>query len=73
MAKRNPSSDNQMTMAIFFGKAEAASQPTDWRKWPEPYRSISSRMLRSKVKFAPSDFVNATEKYLLANIGYANC
>jgi hypothetical protein len=73
MAKRNPNSDNQLTMAILFGKDEASNQPTNWRKWPEPYRSIYSRMLRNKVKFACSDFVNATEKYLLANIEYVNC
>lgn len=53
MAKRNPASQHQMTMGILFGR-KADQMPTDWTQWPEPQRSIYSRMLSKKYCFVNS-------------------
>ena len=52
--KRNPNSKHQQLMTVLFGEADAAKQPTAWRKWPEPYRSIYSRMLASRLQLVDS-------------------
>ena len=52
--KRNPNSQHQQLMAVLFGEADAAKQPTAWRKWPEPYRSIYSRMLAGRLQLVDS-------------------
>ena len=44
---RSADSMHQKIMTVLFGSAEAAKQPTTWSKWPEPQRSIYSRMFAS--------------------------
>ena len=53
--KRNPNSHHQRLMAVLFGKKEAAKLPTAWRLWPEPYRSIYSRMFASRQQLVDSE------------------
>jgi len=48
MAKRNPNSTNQRIMSLFFGD-DANKYPSEWKKWPEPQRSIYSRMLSNSL------------------------
>lgn len=52
--KRNPNSHHQRLMAVLFGKKEAAKLPTTWRLWPEPYRSIYSRLMASRQQLVDS-------------------
>lgn len=49
MASRNPNSKNQLLMKVLFGSKQAAVTPSQWTKWPEPQRSIYSRMLSNKL------------------------
>lgn len=44
MRTRDPNSKNQLLMTALFGKKQAAEMPSHWTEWPEPQRSIYSRM-----------------------------
>ena len=76
MRTRDPNSKNQLIMAAFFGK-KAADMPSHWTEWPEPQRSIYSRMWNlgiDVVKKAPKSKVSAhdpcaVERYYLVNYG----
>lgn len=75
MAKRgrkvDPDSDNQLIKEIFFGKADKDSYSNVWRDWPEPYKTIYSRMFNHGFTFYPGKVVKATEKLVqsLADTG----
>ena len=71
MAKRNPDSENQLNMAVLFGK-DADNQPTDWHKWPEPQRSIYSRMLRNRYRFVPHALTKSLKALLKTNADFMN-
>jgi hypothetical protein len=58
MSKRNPNSQHQLQMKLFFGE-DAVNQPSDWTKWPEPQRSIYSRMLASRLTLVKCNFVKS--------------
>jgi hypothetical protein len=72
MAKRNPNSENQINMSILFGKKEAAKQSSDWHKWPEPQRSIYSRMLGNRYRFVPHSLTTSLKALLKTNSDFIN-
>ena len=59
--KVDPNSDNQYIKKIFFGK-DAANQSNVWRDWPEPQKSIYSRMFAERVMFFPNAIIKQLNK-----------
>lgn len=75
MRTRDPNSKNQLIMAAFFGK-KAADMPSHWTEWPEPQRSIYSRMWNlgiDVVKKAPKSKVIAHDPWAAERYHLVNC
>lgn len=69
--KRDENSDNQIIMKILFGKKAAKNQPTAWKEWPEPQRSIYSRMFSNHMMFFDNRIIKATND-LVNTFSYFN-
>ena len=68
---RSKSSMHQKIMNVLFGESSAKNIPTNWKSWPEPQRSIYSRLFANRYILVPGNEYKNIRKML--NNWYPNC
>lgn len=68
---RSKSSMHQKFMSVLFGESSAKNVPTDWKSWPEPQRSIYSRLFAKGYILVPGNEYKRIRETL--NKWYPNC
>lgn len=68
---RSKSSMHQKIMGVLFGEKPAQNVPTNWKLWPEPQRSIYSRIFANGYILVPANEYKNIRKTL--KDWYPNC